>query len=313
MTIIRYSSFIATLFILRHATDVHGCDNHDHHHLGRHHHQNDSADNNVEVDGIYKTNQKQGNLRRLGIFDNISDLLSSNRPCKDGEPTFTVGNVTYACLSEFQQKGGVCATSAMSTEERAISDEHFLEWEYFKNNMGWLGGEEGDRTRRSLGGCLDCVNWDTTTITIPTYFHVIHSGDTGKKFTYKSNPAYIQNQIKALNVGFRGEVNTAFTPFASRAYPRYDVKDTQTKIQFCLMGTTATDNEIWYKAQDDNAMKTALKKGGQESLNVYANAANGYLGYAYYPSTEDFVLDGVVILNDSMPGGAATRYNEGDT
>ena len=59
-------------------------------------------------------------------------------------------------------------------------------------------------------------------------------------------------------------------------------------------------------------MKTALKKGGQESLNMYVNAAAGYLSYAYYPSAEDFVLDGVAILNDSMPGGDAVGYNEGD-
>jgi len=165
-----------------------------------------------------------------------------------------------------------------------------------------------------LGGCGgDCVDWSTTIITVPTYIHVIHSGTTGKQFTYTSNPAYIRNQIKALNSGFRGEVNTAFTPYPSRSYPRYTVSDADSKIRFCLAGTTATDNTSWYNANDDYAMKSTLKRGGSESLNVYVNTAAGFLGYAYYPDTQDFVEDGVVMLNDSMPGGAAAGFNEGDT
>ena len=327
MTNIRYPSLIVTIIIVgRHAADVHGCDKHGHHHLGHHQYPHDPADNDngihdVGVDSIHSnTNndtKKHGNLRRLGIFDNISELLSSNRPCKDGEPTFTVGNVTYACRSDFQLKGGVCATSEMSSEERIKANEHFLEWKSIKDKGGWLGrtSEQGaGAERRRLGGCGDCVDWSTTTITVPTYFHVIHSGETGKKYTYASNPAYIQNQVKSMNIGFRGEVNTAFTPFASRSYPRYNVKDARTNIQFCLMGTSATDNASWYADQNSVEMKTALKIGGPESLNVYVNNPGGYLGYTYYPSTNsESITDGVVLMNGSMPGGDIVGYNEGDT
>ena len=176
------------------------------------------------------------------------------------------------------------------------------------------GDDQGRESwRRRLGGCGDCVDWTTTTITIPTYIHVIHSGTMGKNFTYASNPSYIQNQIKVLNIGFRGDVNTAYAPFASRSYPRYDVKDANTKIQFCLAGTTATDNASWYADANQSEMKTALKQGGSESLNVYVNTASGFAGYAYYPSNDEFVLDGVVLLNESMPGGSLAPYNEGDT
>jgi len=133
----------------------------------------------------------------------IPELISSStsHPCEDGDPTFTVRNVTYACQSDFQRRGGLCATAAMSPEERVKADEYFLEWNDMKNNMGWHDERQGERRR--LGGCGDCVNWDTGVITIPTYIHVIHSGTTGKKYTYASNPSYIQNQIKALNVGFQ--------------------------------------------------------------------------------------------------------------
>jgi len=63
------------------------------------------------------------------------------------------------------------------------------------------------------------------------------------------------------------------------------------------------DNASWYLNKKEIAMKIALKQGGQESLNVYVNTASGYLGYAYYPSSEDFVEDGAILMNDSMPGG----------
>jgi hypothetical protein len=300
-------------------------------HRRGHHNHHDHSDNDIDMnhnidhvdndmDHPYHHahhHQHQGNLRSLGIFDNVAESLFSNRPCKDGEPNFTVGNVTYACKADFYRKGGVCGTSAMSSDRRAKSDEHFNEWLDIKkwhdhrDDSQKEGGET--KMRRSLGGCVDCVDWSTTIITVPTYVHVIHSGTTGKQFTYTSNPSYIRNQIKALNIGFRGETNIAFTPYPGRSYPRYNAMDADTRIRFCLAGTTATDNASWYNAKDDYAMKTALKKGGSESLNVYVNTAGGFLGYAYFPESQDFLEDGVVILNDSMPGGAAAGYNEGDT
>jgi hypothetical protein len=294
-------------------------------HGGGHHHHHDHSENDTDMnhmdhdDHPYHHNhnhQHQGNLRSLGIFDNVAESLFSNKPCKDGEPTFTVGNVTYLCKADFQRKGGVCGTSAMSSDQRAKSDEHFQAWMHLKDDfVKWHEhrDDDGEETRRSLGGCVSCVDWSTTVITIPTYVHVIHSGDTGKKYTYTSNPSYIRNQIKAVNSGFRGETNSAFTPYPGRSYPRYNAMDADTRIQFCIAGTTATDNPSWYNANDDYAMKTSLKKGGSESLNVYVSTVGGMFGYAYFPESQDFIEDGVVILNDSMPGGALAGYNEGDT
>jgi len=80
------------------------------------------------------------------------------------------------------------------------------------------------------------------------------------------------------------------------------------------MGTSATDNASWYADQNSVEMKTALKIGGPESLNVYVNNPGGYLGYTYYPSTSsESIIDGVVLMNGSMPGGDIVGYNEGDT
>ena len=61
-------------------------------------------------------------------------------------------------------------------------------------------------------------------------------------------------------------------------------------------------------------MKKALRVGGANVLNMYVgNIEEGLLGWAYYPEKKLKFYDGVVILGESMPGGTAVPYNEGDT
>ena len=67
-------------------------------------------------------------------------------------------------------------------------------------------------------------------------------------------------------------------------------------------------------------MKKALRVGDSETLNVYtADIGGGLLGWAYFPKGynkgQDY-KDGVVILDESMPGGdpeVAGPYTLGDT
>lgn len=132
-------------------------------------------------------------------------------------------------------------------------------------------------------------------VVIPTYFHVINKG-TGVA-NGDITAAMITDQMNVLNAAY---ANTPFT--------------------FTLTATDRTTNATWYNlasgSSAERAMKTALRKGGKNALNIYsANLSGGLLGWATFPSSyaSSPSMDGVVILYSSVPGGSASPYNLGDT
>ena len=160
--------------------------------------------------------------------------------------------------------------------------------------------QENSRFKKALAASGQEVERAPGSVTVPVYFHVIRSGSQAGDVTN----AEINAQIDVLNDAYSGQVGGgANTPF-----------------RFTLAGVDRTNNEAWYTmgygSQEEKAAKAALRKGGAETLNIYtADLGGGLLGWATFPSDyrKHPSQDGVVILNESVPGGSAVPYNLGDT
>jgi hypothetical protein len=124
---------------------------------------------------------------------------------------------------------------------------------------------------------------------VKVYFHVITSGTTGDV------SGKVNGQISVLNSAYSG-----------------------TGFSFVNAGVDKTNNSSWYNLSQGSSaereMKTALRKGGYADLNIYtANLSGGLLGWATFPKSSYDAMDGVVVLDQSLPGGTASPYNLGDT
>lgn len=169
-----------------------------------------------------------------------------------------------------------CGTKQPTAEEALLIEDNFLQLQ------SRLLGNKGDPT---VAAAVARV--------VPVYVHVI-TNSAGQ-----GNPTSTQlsNQINVLN----------------NAYAQFG-------ISFSLVSTDVTANDAWYVAQPSTTaekdMKTALHKGGKADLNLYLNnMGGGLLGWATFPSSYASapLMDGVVVLTSSLPGGSAAPYNLGDT
>ena len=98
---------------------------------------------------------------------------------------------------------------------------------------------------------------------IPVYFHVIQSSTSPNGGV---TTQMINDQMTVLN-----------NAFASA------------NISFSLIEIDRTTNDAWYTVQPgttaETQMKTALRKGGKESLNLYTGGiGGGLLGWATFPA-----------------------------
>jgi hypothetical protein len=138
----------------------------------------------------------------------------------------------------------------------------------------------------------------TGTVNVNVYVHVITTNTGGGNVT----DTQINQQINVLNNAFSGATGGANTLY-----------------RFSLVSIDRTANSTWYTCTGgscETQMKNALHRGGARDLNFYINGmGGGLLGWATFPWQYASApnMDGVVVLNASLPGGSAAPFNLGDT
>lgn len=193
---------------------------------------------------------------------------------------FVIDGYSFVDQSAFVKAGKRCAAPVFDAEEMNAIDNFILANRGGPNNPMRPGMTEPPQSAVTGGQ-------------IQVYVHVItRANGTGGVSTQQ-----IQQQMQVLNIGFAG-----------------------TGWSFNLAGVTTTANDAWYTMQPgttaESQAKNALRVGTAETLNMYvAGIGGGLLGWATFPSSYAGQprLDGVVLLNQSLPGGTAAPYNLGDT
>jgi hypothetical protein len=151
----------------------------------------------------------------------------------------------------------------------------------------------------------DTATLASGSVDVPTYFHVVLPASEANNGTAAEDrlTTLVGAQVSVLNDSYAGGSLTqgsAPTPF-----------------QFSLQGIDFSYNDAWYGVVPgpvEKEMKAATRVGGKETLNVWtANIGDGLLGWATFPTKKLSSDDGVVILDESMPGGDTGVYSEGDT
>jgi len=183
-------------------------------------------------------------------------------------------------INQFSQ---YCGTRPVTSEEAQMIEAYTESMQFSR-----VGSDARIGSNRAAGS-----------VTVNVYVHVIRSAAGGGGVS----STQISNQIKVLNDAYSGITGGAPTPF-----------------KFTLAGTDTTNNDAWFTcvpgSTAEKAMKTALHTGTARDLNLYSNnMGQNLLGWATFPSdySRAPLMDGVVCLNASLPGGSAAPYNLGDT
>ncbi len=146
----------------------------------------------------------------------------------------------------------------------------------------------------------------TASVNIPVVVHVVAAGESEAEGNVSDEA--IAEQMNILNASFGGVAGGG---------PAGGVP---TAFQFTLTEVTRTISPelavLEFGSQTEFTVKQALRRGDASTLNVYvAQSSSGTLGYATFPW--DFptapVIDGVVVVHQTLPGGSFAPYNEGDT
>lgn len=131
--------------------------------------------------------------------------------------------------------------------------------------------------------------------TVPVYVHVMRDANGGGDVT----DSQIAQQIAVMNTSFSGGKST---------------EAADTGFQFTLAGVDRFNNTQWHQDKQSATYRKQTRKGGANALNIWLVDFD-YLGIATFPwdYKRNPGIDGIRVQYTSLPGGAATNYNLGET
>jgi hypothetical protein len=210
------------------------------------------------------------------------NVRASDESAKMDSSSWTYNGKTWSALGAAAAESSALRCATKDLDETTASQ--------IQTSLNSFNGGRGAGQFRKAGA-----------VTVPVYFHVINNGKgiANGDVTMRM----LQDQITVLNDSYGGTTGGANTPF-----------------RFILAGVDRTTNSSWYNATPgttaEREMKSSLHTGGANTLNFYTNNMGGsLLGWATFPFwyAGDPLMDGVVCLYSSLPGGAIANYNGGDT
>ncbi len=204
------------------------------------------------------------------------------------EEIFTVNGVSFVSQEAFINAGKRCQTPSFDPDRMEAIEREVAIW---LEHTGWQLFDRPFRGKKP-GGSTDCGSFTPPNINIAIAYHVIHDGNTGVVSSSRLN-----QQVTVLNNAYAG-----------------------TGFSFSVASIDYTDNATWYTMGHGTTVerqaKQALNIDPNTHLNVYvAGIGGGLLGWATFPAdlSRKTSEDGVVVLNESLPGGNAAPYDLGDT
>ena len=212
--------------------------------------------------------------------------------------TFAVGGLTAGTASATPLEGGSLACAVPDQAAPIVKDPNTL-------TAAEVAAANAATAARlaQLGLSAHDLAAAKKAVTVHVSFHVIRSGESVAQGNITD--ATIAAQIKQLNTAYAGKESGP---------------GVKTGFKFVLDDTTRTTNADWFDlsmgGSDEIAMKNTLREGDASQLNLYsARLSGGLLGWATFPSdyTRSPKMDGVVMHDQSVPGGALQNYNQGDT
>ncbi|MFB9234739.1 zinc metalloprotease [Plantactinospora siamensis] len=236
--------------------------------------------------------------RSAGVAStSLALMISSAAVGVAAAPAAALAAAPHGCASAGTAAAGSAAAPAAAKVRaggHAAKDPDSLTAAQVAQREADLAATAAERSRgKALGPTL------TASITVPVVVHVIQRDSTRAGGNIPDS--MITSQISVLNQAYAGSTGGVATAFG-----------------FQLQSIDRTVNPSWYPIVDgssaERAMKNALHKGGKNTLNLYlGELSDNLLGWATFPTRNLSLQDGVVALNESLPGGTATNYNQGDT